>query len=150
MSTSQERPSFLEPGEPLYKAPKKEGKYKVYCYSQNNSGGRFHLSDKGNEPVAHYVYIEASSPEKANELALERTGIYFDDEWDCDCCGSRWTEADEYNSESKSFQEFLEKSPNGFKGDLFDHTRLFIDRKGGRYYRKSAAALEAEDLTDFE
>jgi hypothetical protein len=55
-----------------------------YKFSQNNSGGVF-LG-----PAIH-VFVEADSPEEANDIAGWH-GIYFDDdgEIDCDCCGSRW------------------------------------------------------------
>lgn len=59
-----------------------------YTYSQNNSGGVFHI----NNVVGHYVIIEAEAPEGADKKA-EEIGIYFngcDDERDCPCCGDRW------------------------------------------------------------
>lgn len=65
-----------------------EGKLRYYCFSQNNSGGRF----THNDTVGDYVIIQASSADEANNLAVIKTSIYFDDEADCPCCGSRWSE----------------------------------------------------------
>ncbi len=59
-----------------------------FDYSQNNSGGGFHVNDQ----VGQYVLIEATSPYRA-DLRAEEIGIYFDgveDDRDCDCCGDRW------------------------------------------------------------
>lgn len=61
-----------------------------YCYRQNNSGGCFDLDD--NRGIGETVWIEATSPEHANQRA-EFIGIYFDGVnkgEDCDCCGDRW------------------------------------------------------------
>lgn len=60
-----------------------------YHFSQNNSGGSFHIDER----VAHHVIIEANSAEEANRRA-ESVGIYFNgciDGRDCDCCGDRWS-----------------------------------------------------------
>jgi len=61
-----------------------------YTFSQVNTGGRF-------RGPAIYVIIEASSAEEANELAIERAGLYFYGVWyglDCGCCGDRWYRKD--------------------------------------------------------
>jgi hypothetical protein len=61
-----------------------------FRFSQNNSGGSFFEDEAiGLGPE---VYIEANSPDHANERA-ESIGIYFDgveDDIDCSCCGDRW------------------------------------------------------------
>lgn len=55
-----------------------------YEYRQNNSGGSF--------SGAHNVFVQARDASEANYLA-ERSGlVYFDDTYDCDCCGARWSE----------------------------------------------------------
>ena len=59
-----------------------------FHYSQNNTGGRWHLNDK----VTTHVIIEAPDCDYANFLA-GRQGLYFDGSGDCDCCGNRWSEA---------------------------------------------------------
>jgi hypothetical protein len=58
-----------------------------YTFGQNNSGGSFDF-DKSSG-ITHYVIIEAESAEDANDRA-ENIGLYFDGEYDCPCCGSRW------------------------------------------------------------
>lgn len=68
-----------------------------YEYIQNNSFGRW------NGP--HIIIIEADSPEEADQIAEEKTPIYFNGcstGKDCPCCGDRWGNAygdgDEYPS----------------------------------------------------
>lgn len=63
---------------------------KWYEFYQNNSGGSF-------TPPGRTVWIEAVSTIHANERALD-IGIYFDgvnNGVDCDCCGDRWSRANE-------------------------------------------------------
>ncbi len=63
-------------------------KTKFFHFSQNNSGGSFHVD----ESVAHHVIIEALDAMHANQRATD-VGIYFDGcrtGQDCDCCGDRW------------------------------------------------------------
>lgn len=65
-----------------------------YTFRQNNSGGKFEVNDS----VKHYVIIEADNAEEANNIAGEKTDIYFngvDKNIDCECCGDRWDEQDE-------------------------------------------------------
>ncbi len=59
-------------------------------FHQNNSGGSF-------TTPAINVIVKADNAEQANAIALAN-GIYFDPEFeiDCDCCGNRWSEADDY------------------------------------------------------
>lgn len=57
-------------------------------FSQNNSGGRFHVDDK----VCHRLFIEADNEAEAIQKA-ESLGVYFDgvaEGLDCPCCGDRW------------------------------------------------------------
>lgn len=61
-----------------------------YVFRQNNSGGYF------NGPAVN-VWVEASSPEEANDVA-QNHGVYFDGEGDCSCCGNRWRQAYEYDA----------------------------------------------------
>ena len=71
---------------PAPEATPREPKY--FHFSQNNSGGSFHVDDD----VAHHVIIQAHTAEEANTRALD-VGIYFDgcdDGRDCECCGDRW------------------------------------------------------------
>lgn len=68
-----------------------------YEFDQNNSGGRFIVNDK----VTVSVFIEADSPEEANQKAQD-IGIYFfgtDSGKDCECCGDRWRYARDYVNE---------------------------------------------------
>lgn len=62
-----------------------------YLYRQNNSGGSF-----GGPAIE--VYIEADSPEAADVRAEMETSIYFNDEYDCPCCGSRWYSASKWDA----------------------------------------------------
>lgn len=59
-----------------------------YHFHQNNSGGFYQ------EGMPHNLFIEAPSASEANRIAQEN-GVYFDPEYerDCECCGTRWTEA---------------------------------------------------------
>lgn len=63
-----------------------------YPFRQNNSRGYF-------KPPAINVFIEASSAEEANAKFLTLDGCYFDPncDFDCECCGSRWSTAEEYS-----------------------------------------------------
>ncbi|MBC8525238.1 MAG: hypothetical protein H8D27_07870 [Chlorobium phaeobacteroides] len=64
-------------------------------FRQNNSGGSFYRD----EAVGNYVFIESTSPTKAN-LKAEEVGIYFNgcvNEHDCPCCGDRWHPVDSYD-----------------------------------------------------
>jgi len=76
---------------------------KFYTYRQNNSGGRFTISEK--EGISEYVIIEAINAEHSNTRA-EEIGLYFDGcetGNDCSCCGDRWHRADEsYGSDVPS------------------------------------------------
>lgn len=68
-----------------------------YDFGQNNSGGRFIVNDK----VTVSVFIEADSPEEANQKAQD-IGIYFFGTVsgkDCECCGDRWGYALNYVNE---------------------------------------------------
>jgi hypothetical protein len=88
---------------------------KFFCFSQNNPGGHFDI----NENVAHYVIIEAYSPEDANSRA-EDIGIYFngcDNGTDCSCCGDRWGEQ-WYKEEGDDVPLIYEDSPEKYE-DMF-------------------------------
>lgn len=70
---------------------------KFFMFAQNNSGGSFDIDDQ----VCEKVIIEANDADEANAIA-ESHGIYFDGVskgMDCDCCGDRWRQADNYDSE---------------------------------------------------
>ena len=71
-------------------------KTKFYPFFQNNSGGRFDVNhEKG---ISEVVIIEAENEGEANERA-ESIGLYFNgcvDDIDCDCCGDRWSEVEEW------------------------------------------------------
>ena len=66
-----------------------------YTFHQNNSGGFF----VGPE----FVIIEADSADEANMTAMDHD-VYFDGIHhgnDCECCGDRWYEVDEYHATEK-------------------------------------------------
>jgi hypothetical protein len=78
---------------------------KWYEYGQNNSGGRFHVTDR----VSHKVYVEARSPDEANRRAQDLAGIYFDgcaDGRDCSCCGDRWYSQEMWGGNDDGKEEF--------------------------------------------
>jgi hypothetical protein len=84
-----------------------------YLFSQNNSGGKFHIDER----IAHYVIIEANSADEANQIA-ESKGIYFDgvhDGRDCGCCGDRWYPAWSAGTEEPMIYD---QKPQEFK-DMF-------------------------------
>ena len=67
---------------------------KFYVFDQNNSGGYW------DKILGYKVIIEAENPRQANKLA-EVMGIYFngvENGEDCECCGDRWYEVDEYDA----------------------------------------------------
>ncbi len=71
--------------------PIASGNVKYFHFSQNNTGGRFSNSDD----LAENVVIAARSAKEANERA-QALGVYFDGvskDYDCSCCGDRWSEA---------------------------------------------------------
>ncbi len=64
-----------------------------YTFRQNNSGGGF--------DGPHYVIIEADTAQQANDIAVEKTSIYFcgvGSGQDCRCCGDRWWTVEEYDA----------------------------------------------------
>lgn len=58
-----------------------------YHFSQNNSGGYFHI--RLNEGITEDVVVQADTLTEAVERA-ESVGLYFDGSGDCECCGNRW------------------------------------------------------------
>ena len=71
-----------------------ENKMKFYIFDQNNTGGYW------DKILGFKVIVEAENPRQANKLA-EVMGIYFngvENGEDCECCGDRWYEVDEYDA----------------------------------------------------
>jgi len=60
-----------------------------HLFRQNNSGGRFDYDERVG--ISHLVWVETEEGTDLNERA-EKIGLYFNSDWDCDCCGSRWSE----------------------------------------------------------
>jgi hypothetical protein len=86
-----------------------------FHFSQNNSGGSFHINDS----VAHHVIIEARDANDANRRALD-VGIYFDgcaEGIDCSCCGDRWYE--QWHSEKGDPEPLIYGSPPAEHKDFF-------------------------------
>lgn len=76
-----------------------------YEFRQNNSGGSFIVDNN----LAEFVFVEAPNADMANYLA-ENIGVYFDgvdNEYDCPCCGDRWTRADEDDVVSQQTIDYL-------------------------------------------
>jgi len=100
-------------------------KTKFYEFSQNNSGGSFDVD----KDVCHRLFIEATNAEQANGIA-QNLGVYFDgcdSGMDCDCCGDRWYEADDYDVVD------LKKLSVSYKTELTtieDYAQLLADEYG--------------------
>lgn len=79
----------------------------IFLTRQNNSGGHF-------GPPAVFVFVEADSPEEANNLAsvdiefCGDSGYYA--EYDacgcCPCCGHRWNTIDDYDEVTKDGADY--------------------------------------------
>lgn len=70
-----------------------------YHLSQNNSGGGFDFDEEAG--LTHHIVIEADSEEEAISRA-ERIGCYWngvEGGEDRPCCGDRWIEPSEYDSQ---------------------------------------------------
>jgi hypothetical protein len=80
-----------------------------FYFSQNNSGGTFMLTDN----LTHHVFIEADTPDEANEVFRELGG-YFNgcsDGRDCPCCGDRWYPTSEGEDTPLIYGEPLSSDP---------------------------------------
>lgn len=76
-----------------------------YKFRQNNSFGNF----KG---PYFMVFVQANSPEEANDIVLNYgkydVNVYFDGVhkgFDCDCCGDRWSEACKYSDSFDTIED---------------------------------------------
>ena len=100
-------------------------KTKFYEFSQNNSGGSFDVDND----VCHRLFIEATNAEQANRIAQD-LGVYFngcDSGMDCNCCGDRWYEVDDYDVVD------LNKLSKSYKTELTtieDYAQLLADKYG--------------------
>lgn len=75
-----------------------------YTFIQNNSGGEWIF----NENLAHFTIVEANTYDDALEIA-EKLEIYFNGVArgiDCSCCGDRW---DDYNNNNSQTPKIYEK-----------------------------------------
>ena len=97
-----------------------------FHFRQNNTGGSFIR----NNDVEINVFIEADTPEIANYKALD-VGIYFEGVSkgrDCDCCGDRWCEVDEWEKVDRI-------PPSYFKRDDLNKS-IFYYKNGEKTYGK--------------
>lgn len=104
-----------------------------YIYAQNNAGGNFITDcERG---ISQAIFIEESTPEKANKKAMS-IGLYFDgveNGIDCGCCGDRWYRAwnASYPAGCFSISRFKSVSLNkAIKRDLY-----FVHRANGEIER---------------
>lgn len=77
-----------------------------FMWSQNNSGGHFHVDDD----LTWRVVIESDDYEQAEDKAFD-FGIYYngvEDHMDCSCCGDRWYEGEELDTEGQPMLEHLQ------------------------------------------
>jgi hypothetical protein len=90
-----------------------EGTSMYYEYRQNNTRGYF-------KKPAHIVFVEATTPVEANARFITIDGCYFDPDtrFDCGCCGSRWTEANSYDTHTE--EKMREIITDAQTSQLFD------------------------------
>jgi hypothetical protein len=72
---------------------------KFFHFSQNNSGGFFHVDEVVDEGGCVF---EASSPKEANKRA-KKAGVFSRSF--CDCCGRRFSEAFDFETGFDSAEE---------------------------------------------
>jgi hypothetical protein len=78
-----------------------------FIWNQNNSGGHFVVDDN----LTWRVVIEADTYKQAEYKALN-LGIYYngcDDGRDCSCCGDRWYNGSELDTENQTLVEYLQE-----------------------------------------
>jgi hypothetical protein len=128
-----------------------------YCFSQNNSGGQFHIDSVSG--IAGHVIIEADSAEEANEKALD-IGLYWDGcakEIDCECCGDRWYPVDEFEKSDNGAPMVYHKTPYEYAlADMFNsgvavhfkdgQIRFFDNCSGKLSFVGNCARLDKEGL----
>lgn len=110
-----------------------------YVYSQNNSGGSFHI-DK-NQGISIVVIVEADFVDEANFRA-EQVGLYFDSDADCSCCGDRWSaiwpgeRGDDVPSlYGKPLVDYgREDFPYGVHGWAGSEPEVYVHVKDGRFF----------------
>ena len=115
-----------------------------YHYSQNNSGGQFHV----NKNVCHDVIIEAPSAHQANERA-EDLGLYFngvEEGRDCSCCGDRWYRVwGEGDNEPLIYGQHPATRNNAFAEPGEVHCRVFyLDGRIAEYQQPASDQLIKE------
>lgn len=91
-----------------------------YTFYQNNSGG-FRVED---DRLARWVIIEADNAYEANKKARD-ISIYFDPDCltDCECCGPRWKEAEEWDA--SDLPKIFDEVPSSKD----DYITYFLDGK---------------------
>jgi hypothetical protein len=67
---------------------------RFFSFSQSNSGG--YLDERPGAGIGDIVCIEAADADDANRRAFE-IGMSFGTLGECECCGPRWFEADEFD-----------------------------------------------------
>ena len=100
-------------------------KTKMYEFRQNNSGGVLDVD----ENVCKWMFIEAENSEQANKIAQD-LGVYFDgceNGQDCDCCGDRWSEADQYDI--TNLKEISDSYKEKF-ATITDYAQMLVNKYG--------------------
>lgn len=126
-------------------------KMDFYRFGQNNSGGYHVLKDLS----SHDVFIEAD-PEKAKqsgmtledrawEDALSYTDVYENDGYDCDCCGSRWS-----NCYQEHFTGTIEDVILDVAGGTLGIWGLFENRKRELLFRLKEGDFVKVTIKDIE
>lgn len=89
------------------------------------------------------IYVEANNAREANRRLTDVTGIDFDDDDYCPCCGHRWGETDEYDAIGESLDDLKIRYPDGYdRADqrfimnvlLIDADENVIKRSSRQYY----------------
>lgn len=119
---------------------------KFYEFSQNNSGGSFHVDGR----LCHRVFIEANSQDEADEIA-ESIGIYFDGVEkgiDCSCCGDRWNRSSlydvvdlkklskEYKQNFSSIEEYVQMLSDEYGWTIPDARIFYANGKVVEIFKK--------------
>lgn len=126
-------------------------KMDFYRFGQNNSGGYHVLNDLS----SHDVFIEAN-PEKAKQSgmtpknrawtdALSYTDVYEDDGYDCDCCGSRWS-----NRYQEHFTGTIEDIIRNVAGGTLGIWGIFENRKRELLFRLKKGDFVKVSIKDIE
>lgn len=108
---------------------------KFFNFSQNNSGGSFHVDDE--RGIGPELWIEATDYHHANARA-EQIGLYWDGVdagIDCSCCGDRWHPAWD------PYQGLPSPAPDP-EYDFWWHDTIYVHRLDGSVEKIKSGSLQ--------